>query len=75
MSDKKDTLEKDIELLVIEQLKMIPPDKKIYIGGDGDFTTAELIERVKKNDEVGQKIKEVQMEFLRSLKTGVFFDE
>jgi len=33
-----------------------------------NFTRDELIEHVKDGDEVGEKITEVEMEFLRSLK-------
>lgn len=65
----------DIKQLVIERIKTIPPDKKISIGGEGDFTVSELIDSVEKKNKVGQKITAVQMKFLQSLKTGDFLDE
>ena len=70
-------LEKDEEIkqLVIERLKAIPSDKEISIGNEGAFSVEELIEGVKKNDRVGQKVIEIQMEFLRSLKKGKLLDE
>lgn len=67
--------DEEIKQLVIERLKTISSDKKISIGGKGDFTAKELIERVEKNDEVGKKVIEVQLEFLRSFKTGALLDE
>lgn len=75
MSENQEPYDDDIKKLVIERLKTIPSDKKISIGGDGDFTAAELIDRVGKKDNVGQKITEVQMKFLQSLKTGEFLNE
>lgn len=75
MPEQKKSRDEEIQQLVIERLKTIPPDKKISIGGEGNFTVEELIDRVKKNDEIGQKIVEVQMNFLQSLKTGALLNE
>lgn len=75
MTKQGDFLDKEISQLVIERLKEIPSNKKISIGGKGDFTVEELIKRVKKNDEIGQKIIKVEMTFLQSLKTGKLLDE
>lgn len=75
MLEKKDTQIEEIKQLVIERLKTIPSDKKISIGGEDALTTEELIDRVRKNDEIGKKIIAVQMNFLQSLKTGILLDE
>lgn len=75
MSKQENSIDEEIKQLVIERLKTIPRDKKLSIGGKGDFTVEELIERVEKNDDVGQKVIEVQMEFLQSLKTGALLNE
>ena len=75
MSKQQDLLDKEIRQLVVERLKEIPTDKKICIGRKGDFTTEELIKHVEKNDEIGQKIIEVEMKFLQSLKTGDLLNE
>lgn len=74
MSQEK-SLDEEIRQLVIERLKTIPSDKKISIGSEGDFTVEELIERVKKNDEVGEKIVEVEMTFLQSWKTEALLND
>jgi hypothetical protein len=75
MLTQEKTLEEEKIQLVVERLKTIPNDKKLSIGNKGDFTIGELIERVKANDEVGQKVVKIQMEFLQSLKTGALLDE
>ena len=49
----------------------LSPDKKISIGSFGDFKKAELIDHVKKGDEVGKKMIEIELEFLRALKEGI----
>ncbi|MCJ7740918.1 hypothetical protein MUP32_06450 [Candidatus Microgenomates bacterium] len=58
----------EIKQLVIERLRRIPAGKKVSIGADGDFTSDELIKLVEKNDKIGDKIIEMQLEYLRSLK-------
>ena len=75
MSKLENSIDKEIKQLVIERLKTIPRDKKLSIGGMGNFTVDELIKRVEKSDNVGQKVIEVQMEFLQSLKTGALLNE
>jgi len=69
------TTDEEIQQLVIERLNIFPPGMKISIGSSGVFSKDELIEHVKKNDQIGKKIIEVQLSYLRSLKTGILFDE
>ncbi len=64
--------EEKIKELVIARLRTSSFDKKISIGQFGVFSNKELIEHVKKEDEVGRKIIKVQIEFLRSLKEDKF---
>ena len=70
MTKEKD-LSDDIKKLVIARLEVLPPDRKISIGSAGDFTKEQLIERVKKGDEVGKKIAEIELEFLQAMKAGL----
>ena len=58
----------DIKQLVIERLRRIPFGKKVSIGSDGDYTSEELIKLIESNDKVGDKVIELQLEYLRSLK-------
>lgn len=66
---------KEIEKLVIARLEVIPADKKISIGSEGEFTKDELIQAVKSNSDLGKKIIEVQLEYLRLIKEGVLYDQ
>ena len=66
----EERISEDIKELVIARLDVLPADKKISIGSSGEFTKSELIERVKKEDEVGRKVIEMELTFLRALKEG-----
>lgn len=72
---KSEKIPEDLKELVIYRLDIIPADKKISIGSAGEFSKSELIEHVKKGDEIGQKIVEVELTFLRALKEGVLLEE
>ena len=65
------SVEEDIKRIVIGRLEVLPRNKKISIGSAGEFDKDELIERVKKGDDVGKKIIQIEMDFLRSLKEGM----
>lgn len=60
----------EIKKLVIARLEVLPPDKKISIGAYGEFKKEELIKRVQREDEVGKKIIEIELGFLRAIKEG-----
>jgi len=64
-------ISEEIKELIIARLDAIPSNKKISIGGYGDFTKDQLIEGVKTGSEVGKKIIEIELEFLRAMKQGV----
>lgn len=66
--------EQEIKQLVIERLKILPEDTGMSIGSQGDFNKNEMIDHVKKGDEIGQKIVEVEMNFLRGLKEGILYE-
>ncbi len=67
--------EKEIIDLVIARLQKLPADKEMSIGSSGEFTKDRLIEHVKKDDEVGKKIVAIEMDFLRSMKEGIFYEQ
>jgi len=66
---------KDIKELVIARLDVLPPGKKVSIGSVGEFDKNELIEHVRKDDEIGQKIIEVELNYLRALKEGTLLNK
>ena len=64
-------ISEEIKELVIFRLESLSPNKKVSIGSHGEFSREELIEHVKKGDEIGKKIVDIEMEFLRALKEGI----
>lgn len=66
--NKTNNINQQTKELVIARLEVLPEDTGISIGSSGEFTRDELIEHVKKGDEIGQKITEVQLSYLKSLK-------
>ncbi len=82
MSDRQKTTEdtaneninQDVINLVVARLESIPPNVSISVGGEGSFTIDEMIESVKENDQVGQTIVKMQLDYIRSLK-DLSFDE
>lgn len=66
---------KDIRQLVVERIKVLSSGRKISIGSEGSFSKEELIDHVNKGDKIGEKIVKVQMNYLRSFKTGFLKDD
>lgn len=66
--------EKEIIDLVVARLQNLPSNKEISIGSTGEFTKDQLIEHVKKDDEIGKKMVALEMDFLRSMKDGIFYE-
>ena len=60
-----------IKKLAIIRLQTLPQNKKISIGSYGDFSKEELINHIKKGDEIGKKLIEIELKFLRALKEGI----
>ncbi len=69
-----DELSEDIKKLVIIRLETLPSNRKISIGSQGEFSKDELIDHVKKEDSIGKKMIEVELEFLRAIKEGVMYE-
>jgi hypothetical protein len=66
------SVEEEVKKIVIARLETMSATKKISIGSAGEFGRDELIERVKKEDEIGKKMIQIELEFLRSFKKGIF---
>ena len=65
------SISEDIKELVIARLDTFPPDKKISIGSFGEFTKEQIIQHVQKGDSIGNKMIEIEMEFLCAIKEGI----
>lgn len=72
----KEEISEDLKELVIARLEVLSSDKRFSIGSDKkEFTKDELIEHVKKGNETGKKVVELELTFLRALKDGTLLDE
>ena len=70
MNEKKEKISEDLKELIIARLEVMPPTYKLSIGNEGTFTTTQLIERVKKGDQIGNEIIRMQLNFIKALTTG-----
>ena len=75
MRNNEATTDEELKELVIARLQTLPPDKEISIGADGSYKRDELIEHIKKDDEIGKTMVEVEMTYLRSFKDGALYAE
>jgi len=77
---EKETQEKeisnDLKDLVMARLELLSSDKRVSIGSDGkEYSKQELIEQVKNGTDIGKKIIDVELTFLKALKDGVLLEE
>ncbi|HLC62856.1 MAG TPA: hypothetical protein VJJ21_00905 [Candidatus Nanoarchaeia archaeon] len=61
----------DVKQLVLIRMETLSSHKKISIGSYGEFSKEEIIQHIKDDDEIGKKMIQVEMEFLRALKKGI----
>jgi hypothetical protein len=64
-------IEEEEKKLVISRLSLLSPNMMLSLGSEGSFSVDELIDRVREGDRVGEKIVEIQLEWLRSFKEMV----
>jgi len=65
----------DIKELMIARLEVTSSEKSFSIGGGPNLTRDELIQHVRKGDEIGQKVTEIELTFLRALKDGTLLGQ
>ncbi len=71
---KNNGLDKDIKELVKARLNVLPKNVSVSIGQEGTYSRDELIDHVNKEDNIGQKVTQVEMEFLQAIKTGELYE-
>lgn len=62
----------EIKELVIARLQSMPENLRVSLGGMVGMDKHEIIDHVKKGDEIGSKIIEIQMHFIQSLKKAEY---
>lgn len=65
--------DESVKELVLARLETLPAGAVISIGSGEELTKAEMIKSVQDGNEVGNKIIEIEMSFLQSLKEGVLY--
>ncbi len=60
--------DEEIRKLVVARLSVLSSDMQISIGSEGTFSRDELIEHVNASDDIGRKIEEIELEWIRSWK-------
>lgn len=68
-------ISEDIKELVIARLEVTSSEKSFSIGGGENLTRDELIRHVREGDEIGQKVAEIELTFLRALKDGTLLEQ
>lgn len=69
MAEQKNLLnDEEIRKLVTARLSVLSADTMISVGSDGSFSRDEIIKSVEAGDEIGNKIAQIEMEWLRSFK-------
>lgn len=63
--------DEEIRKLVLARLSILSSDTVISIGSDGSFNRDELMQHVEQGDEIGKKMEEIDIEWLRSFKQGL----
>lgn len=72
-TQNKTQYSEEVKELVLARLETLPPGAVVSIGSGQELTKEELIKSVKEGSDVGQKIIEIEMSFLQSLKEGVLY--
>ncbi len=68
---KKILSDENVRKLVMARLSVLSKDTMISLGSEGSYTREQLMESVKNGDRVGEKLAEIQLEWLRSFKEKV----
>ncbi len=62
----------EIKKLVLTRLEAMPDTIRVSIGAEGkELAKNDLIEHVKKEDSLGKMIIEMQLRYLKAMKTGL----
>lgn len=70
MSEKIDP---EIKKLILWRIETgVPKHFKLSMGGKGTFSKEEMKEHVEKEDEVGQEIIKMELQFIKALSSGEF---
>jgi len=67
-NDKNLLSDNEVRKLVLARLSVLSSDTVISLGSESSFNRDELVQKVQDGDRVGEKLAEMQMEWLQSFK-------
>ncbi len=65
-------IERELKETVIMRIETLPSNLKLSIGGGKSLTRDELIEHVRKEDDIGKQIIESHLSFMKAIARGEF---
>lgn len=75
VNSKNKALQDDARKLVMERIRASSKDMMISVGGDENLSRRQLLESVEKGDELGQRIVNIQLAYLRDLAEGKIYQD
>lgn len=67
----KQKYNKEIKELVIQRIKAMPIDIKLCFGGNKALSIKDMVKAIESNEEIGNEIIEMHLNYLRSIKNMV----
>lgn len=64
---------KEVKELILARIDVMPDNIKLSIGSYGSFSKDQLKENVEKETDVGHKIVEMQLDFLKAVSNGELY--
>jgi len=75
MNDKAKEQQQEIKDIVRANLERVSPKAILHIGGYGSFTREEILEEVDNDTDIGKKMIEAELEYLKLVKEGKIYDQ
>ena len=63
-----DKITEEIKKIVLARIRAMPDSLRISIGGEGEFDKEKMILHLEREDEIGKKLVEMHLHYLRSFK-------
>lgn len=63
-----DKTTEEIKKIVLARIRAMPDSIRISIGGEGELDKEKMIQHLEREDELGEKLIEMHLHYLRSLK-------
>lgn len=75
MSKQSKQLKEDKKKLAVARIRAIPNEFQISVGGDDSISRDEVIENIHSETSIGEKMVQVQLDFLRDMARGKLYVE